>query len=417
MTKENIESEYVALLLRRQTELSILLELTRRIISSNPEENLFKILERAIYYHVGVDKIKILYKEEEKLWLEKSSLGVDYFSPISIFHLIYLTESYQFPGILSEQEQKHFTLREFKFIVPVFFNKDQQIIVLLGNSNLPKKEVSYIDFDLIRILSHFILVGLDRQKVVKIKEGQKGLLYELNMASQMYGLLLPKNLPNHDRYQIDTAHLLHKNIGGDFYDYIPISEHYFLYCIADVMGKGVGSAMLMASFQAGIRTLGKQRYPLDELLHLTNQSVFEITKGTSHLTVFIAYYNNQTRCLTYINAGHNPPLLINSDLEMFELKNGSIPLGLFKKLPFIDVVKKELPKNSIICHYTDGIIEFNSENSHLLSEQIFKNWLREVIPKTPHPSQINSFILEKIRRRQQQYGIQDDVTLLTLRVF
>ena len=132
-------------------------------------------------------------------------------------------------------------------------------------------------------------------------------------------------------------------------------------CIGDVSGKGISAAMLMANFQATLRTLLiVQKYDLDFLVRELNEKVMQTTKGEKFITFFIAHFNAETRVMTYINAGHNHPILTNGK-EVMMLDQGTIGLGMFEELPFLNIGEVTLKPNTTLISYTDGVVELENE--------------------------------------------------------
>src|SRR5690554_3035090 len=128
---------------------------------------------------------------------------------------------------------------------------------------------------------------------------------ELEVASEMQKLLFPDNLPSGKRLDLAATYTARHEVGGDYYDFIPINENEFIICIADVSGKGISAAMLMANFQATIRTLlSFKKYDLEYLIRELNDKVMKAAKGEKFITFFIGHSNTNSRLLKYINAGH-----------------------------------------------------------------------------------------------------------------
>ena len=148
------------------------------------------------------------------------------------------------------------------------------------------------------------------------------------MASEMQKLLFPVDLPSDKKMDVSAKYLPRHEVGGDYYDFIPLENDEYIICIGDVSGKGIGAAMLMANFQATIRTLfNYQKFDLDFLIHELNKKVMGNARGEKFITFFIAHYKAETRKLTYVNAGHNSPILSNGK-KAKELNIGTVGLGM-----------------------------------------------------------------------------------------
>ncbi|NJK96919.1 MAG: serine/threonine-protein phosphatase [Bacteroidales bacterium] len=147
-------------------------------------------------------------------------------------------------------------------------------------------------------------------------------------------------------------------VGGDYYDVIKLDEEEVGFCIADVSGKGISAALLMSNFQATFRALFTKNVPLKFLIERLNERVLSNAKGEKFITFFIGRYNNKTRELEYINAGHNPPLLylIQSEQLTF-LRSGCVGLGMLDDIPYVVKGTLQITEPVKILCYTDGLVE------------------------------------------------------------
>jgi sigma-B regulation protein RsbU (phosphoserine phosphatase) len=220
-------------------------------------------------------------------------------------------------------------------------------------------------------------------------------------------------LPNNEKIEAAAYYKPHKNIGGDYYDFVNISENEVAFCISDISGKGIPAALLMANFQANLRTLITRKYPLPQFIDILNTKVLEITKGEKFITLFIATYNYQTRILTYVNAGHNPCILFsNGNVELLDL--GCTILGMFETLPYVNFGEVKLEPGSMIVLYTDGLSEAANNEGKLFEVEGLVAYLQE-----NHALELTDFntkLLDHVIAYKQDTDFDDDITLLTLRL-
>ncbi|RYZ84714.1 MAG: serine/threonine protein phosphatase, partial [Proteobacteria bacterium] len=171
-------------------------------------------------------------------------------------------------------------------------------------------------------------------------------------------MLIPQSLPKDSVLDVEAVYKPHQNIGGDFFDFIELNEDEVFWCIADVSGKGISAALIMANFQAGLRALVSSDISLPEIISRLNKVVYHNTKGDRFITLFLAKYHKITRELSYINAGHNASLLAQ-DGEVLPLSKGTIMIGAFDELPFINEGLVKVNRKAVIFNYTDGVLEYN----------------------------------------------------------
>jgi sigma-B regulation protein RsbU (phosphoserine phosphatase) len=204
-------------------------------------------------------------------------------------------------------------------------------------------------------------------------------------------------------------------IGGDYYDFIPLGDEEYIICIADVSGKGISAALLMANFQATIRTLFKyQRFEMQFLLEELNKKVMRSAKGEKFITFFIAHYNAHTRSMKYVNAGHNQPIILNGR-KVSLLKDGCIGLGMLDELPSVKVGKLTLNANTTFVLYTDGVVELeNNEGEQFGIERLIKN-IQSYAPLKMED--MNSIIFSKLDDWRGKLNFVDDTAIFSCKFF
>ena len=160
-------------------------------------------------------------------------------------------------------------LNNFDVIVPVF-HKDKPLayLILSGLQEMKATEGSPLaNLNFIQTLTNLIVVAIENKRLARESLKQEGIKKELEVASEMQKLLFPSDLPHTSKLDISAKYLPHHKVSGDYYDYIQINEDEFIICIADVSGKGISAAMLMANFQATLRTVfNYQRFDLEFLI-------------------------------------------------------------------------------------------------------------------------------------------------------
>jgi sigma-B regulation protein RsbU (phosphoserine phosphatase) len=214
---------------------------------------------------------------------------------------------------------------------------------------------------------------------------------------------------------ISAKYIPRHEVGGDYYDFIPLGEDEYIICIADVSGKGISAAMLMANFQATIRTLFHyQRFELDFLIEELNKKVMRSAKGEKFITFFVAQYNATTRELRYVNAGHNQPFITNGK-NVKLLTKGSVGLGMFPELPFIEVGTEILGPNTTLVLYTDGVVELeNAKGQHFELERLIKivhNFYRLSM------EDMNNLVFSKLDEWRGHLKLVDDTAVFSCRFF
>lgn len=319
------------LLAIKQQQIDSLLEITRAVNNNMPITAIARIYENILHAQLGVSKIALFINEDENTWicitpgeLPANVLNIDVHGRFSQYSFIVPV------GALKDDD-----LLGFEYLIPVTHKKVPIGYALIGPFGDDQHDTKEEKLKFIQTITNIIVVANENKKLFKSQLDQMVMQKELKLAADMQNMLVPSKLPNNERVEAAAFYKPHKNIGGDYYDFINISEYEIAFCISDISGKGIPAALLMANFQANLRTLITRKYQLPQFVDILNGKVGEITKGEKFITLFIATYNFNTRILTYINAGHNPSLLFNNG-EIELLEQGCTILGMFDTLPYIN---------------------------------------------------------------------------------
>lgn len=206
-------------------------------------------------------------------------------------------------------------------------------------------------------------------------------------------------------------------IGGDYYDFLSLQEGRWGIAIGDVSGKGIGAALIMASLQASLRAQALHPHlDLSALIGDVNRLVYESSPTHFFASLFYAEYEPATRILRYVNAGHNPPIIVrrrNDFSEMYELKSGGIPVGIFANSQF-STTTFQLEIGDVLVAYTDGITDAEDAHGELWGQQRLENLLRSCSGETPE--RIIKRILDEVSAFTNGQPQRDDVTLVVMNV-
>jgi sigma-B regulation protein RsbU (phosphoserine phosphatase) len=196
-------------------------------------------------------------------------------------------------------------------------------------------------------------------QLIEEENKRRRLENEISIAREVQNQLFPSTLPSVPGVEIEAICKAARSVSGDYYDFIQLSPTHIAIAIADISGKGISAALLMASLQAALRsqmlTEGSQSLSMAELVTRLNKHLVRNTGDDRFATFFIAIYDSATRTLRYTNAGHLPAFLIckNSSLQ---LDKGGMVLGVME-----DYVYEEgsltVGPDSLLIGYSDGLIE------------------------------------------------------------
>ena len=202
-----------------------------------------------------------------------------------------------------------------------------------------------------------------------------------------------------------------RTVGGDYYDFIDMGSGSVGLVLADVAGKGVAAALLMASLQGSLRSetrIGPQDLP--QVLASMNRHFYEHTETHRYATLFFACYDDATQKLRYVNCGHNPPLLLHKG-GVDRLTATATVLGLFGDWE-CSVAEAQMKAGDILCIYTDGVTEATDKNGTEFGETGLLEVLRE-----SRNLEAGS-ILQKVAQAVEQFRSgeqEDDLTMVIAR--
>jgi sigma-B regulation protein RsbU (phosphoserine phosphatase) len=236
---------------------------------------------------------------------------------------------------------------------------------------------------------------------------------ELEIARGIQRNLLPGEIPDFDGFDIAVMNITSQQVGGDYYDVIRLDDNTFCVAIADVSGKGVPAALLMANLQAFIKTTCSQGMQLEEATALINDLISENTSDGRFITFFWAIVDSEKRTLNYVNAGHNHPLLIRNG-KIRKLDKGGIIIGVMKTIvPYLSE-SIQLNKDDVIVLFTDGITEAKNKFDEEYSDEKLE------VLSVESASCSSEEILEKIKDDVQTFALgaaqSDDMTVVVIKV-
>ena len=237
---------------------------------------------------------------------------------------------------------------------------------------------------------------------------------ELRIAHDIQMSFLPERLPEVPGLEVAALSLPAKEVGGDFYDAIPLSGQRTAFVIADVSGKGVPAALFMALSRTVLRANALVPRSAREAVGEANALIAADAKSGMFVTLFYAVVDPADRTLTYVNAGHNPPLLFRSGGDRpLELKGTGIILGVMPEADYGEETLA-LESNDLVLFYTDGVTEAINAREEQFGE---RRLIETVMGCRDHPSEE---IVDRVRRAVADFSGDepqfDDQTLMVLRV-
>ena len=263
------------------------------------------------------------------------------------------------------------------------------------------------------LASSFNRMTADLKRMI-IEVGEKERLErEIQIARQIQLQLLPSTLPSTDRISIAARSDPALEVGGDYYDAIQIDEHGIMLALGDVSGKGVGAAILMSNLQANLHVLSLQHLSLAAVAAELNRQIWRNSTPEMFITCFLGWIDCKNMKFTYVNAGHDSPVLLqNGDVRA--LDTGGLLLGVD---PNATYAEETIPLNEgdLLAVYSDGLTEAMDEDSSEFGVG------RIVEALNLHRSEDPWVIVDGVLRSVRSYAgderaAQDDLTLMVVKV-
>jgi sigma-B regulation protein RsbU (phosphoserine phosphatase) len=392
-------------------KLNSLLEVTKAINSNIPTDKLLNLFRGILLNDLNIGRFALFFAGNAK-WSCQLTHGIDSdFSDLQIESDLLKYREITEVNLVNARGK---SLASFDILIPVFHKHHPLAYLLVGDLDENSLEISptikHLPF--LQTLTNIITVAIENKRLARENLLQVASNKEMELARDVQAMLFPAHLPSQGGITADAYYQPHLQVGGDYYDFIRLNENEVAFCMADVSGKGVSAALLMANFQANLRALFKHNSSLIEIVNELNALVNENAKGEKFITLFIAKYNLITRVMHYVNAGHNPPVLFHSGLS-FPLTTGCIGIGMLEEIPLLREGIIHISLNSTLLCYTDGLTEQNNE----AGEDFGLNRLMTELEKkgSVDMKKLNSSIINSLDKFRQSVPYVDDIALLSCR--
>ena len=339
--------------------LNLLLDVAQIVNEDHSIDDLMNTFKNLLQEELGIGKI-LVYALNQGTWVNLLASNISEEQLASIDVQRDLTRISQIEITSGDNEALH----GIDAVIPLYHKFHIISYVLIGDSELGDGVSPTLrNLKFVQILANLIIVFIENKKLQQQLIQQETLRRELEVAATIQKGLVPghDDLPHSKFLRVRTLYKPHLGVGGDYYDVIQLSRTKIGFCIADVSGKGISAALLMSNFQAIVRSLFTSTIDLRVLLNELNRRVCKITSEDKFLTLFIGRYDKLTGRISYINAGHLPPIVYNpTNDSMVLLERGCIGIGMLENLPQIEVGHINIGSRTRFLAYTDGLVEIDN---------------------------------------------------------
>ena len=284
--------------------------------------------------------------------------------------------------------------------------------LLYLDSHPPRPPFDEEDLRLASTLAHLATAKLEQARMREEAMARKKMDQELDLARHIQQGLLPGFPPDIPGYEVHGNNLPSRQVSGDLFGWWPRADGRWLFCLADVSGKGLGPGLLMASLQATLEAWTERDLSTADLAFQLSRVLARHTDGRRFITAFLALLDPDTGFLTYTNAGHNPALFIHPDGAFESLEAQGLPLAMLPGQPYSERTL-ELRPGDLLAVYTDGITEATNPAGDEFGPEALTALL--VAERQESLLGMDVTLLGELDRFGQGAPFMDDRTILMLR--
>lgn len=379
--------------------LETLFEISRSFSGLSSEEKIVKALAFNIMGQLMTNKFAVL-KTNGKNTILRNTLGI---TDIELTSIIPNLKKIKVDSDLDERYKDI-----IKIATPMNISGNTEGYLIIG----PKMHGEYdeSDFSFVSSLASTAISALENERLIQEEIEKKRFETELGLATEIQKRLLPKSKLETDKFSYYGMTKPSSEVGGDYFDYVKISESKYLFVIADVTGKGMPAALIMSNMQAAIQSLAPIEKDLKSLVDTVNKVVYRNTSKDMFITAFFCLLDSDKSTFEYINAGHFYPLL-SARGNLTELKTGGVILGF---LPSPIVYNSEVMQfEDTLVMYTDGLNEATDPAGNELGMEGVKKIVAEAVKL--QPKEAVDYILNEAHKFSDSNQLSDDISIVVLK--
>jgi sigma-B regulation protein RsbU (phosphoserine phosphatase) len=357
-------------------QLSLLFEATRLLNSTLDLAELLELILKIARTEVKAERgtVFLVDKYREELWsiaasgLDHQEIRIPFGKGIAgqvavSGELVNTEDAYALPSFDRTLDQRLNFRTKSLLILPIRHHSGE-IVGVLQLLNAQSGKFSPEDIGFLTKLSGHMAMALENAQLHRDTLEKQRMERELSLARSIQQRLLPDAPPVVPGYDIAVLSDFCFDVAADYYDFINLGPQSLLLVSAEVEGKGVSSALIMANLQATLRALVMHLHSLEVLAFSLNEMLYSYTRAGKHLSVFLGLVDTRRNILQYVNAGHVPPILVKGSTgEVKLLEEGGTVIGLFPQADYTRGTIK-LEKDDLLVCTTDGIIHISDEQKH-----------------------------------------------------
>ena len=297
-----------------------------------------------------------------------------------------------------------------EMVAPIISNDEVIGVFDLESDRLNAYTVD--DLQVLLLLASQVAIIIEKVMLHEQLVEKKRLEGQLEVARQVQLELLPAQDPELEGFDISAYNFPTEEVSGDYYDWVRIYEDQIGFVVADVSGKGVPAALLMAFLRASLRAAIHIGYAPHISMAKVNYLLWESIERNQFVTAFYSVLDASNRTLVYTNAGHSPPLLLETDGSARFIERGGLPLGMFRDTRYYEYYLS-LEPGQVLVLYTDGVTEATNKDG----EEYGVERLEQAVRAGRHLSarEMIDFIHRDVLKWTDGQGAGDDITFFIIK--
>ena len=269
------------------------------------------------------------------------------------------------------------------------------------------------DLNLLTVMANVAAIRIEHTRLAEVEAAERLLAKDLAQAAEIQTRLLPTHAPDVPGVDLAGYNAACRTVGGDYYDFLTYPDGRVALIVADVSGKGMPAALLMSSLQARVQVLFDDPTDLAALVTRLNRIIVANSPANRFISFFIGVLDPNSDRITYVNAGHNPPLLVHHTGTVEKLEGGGLLLGIFAGATYEQSVA-HLEQGDVVVLFSDGVTEASRLD---VDEEFGEDRLAAILAELSGDSAKS--IIESINQRVQEFTHgappADDITLVVAR--
>jgi len=322
---------------------------------------------------------------------------------------------------LSENEKAWLADRKIALILPLQTRNRLVGFIGLGFKS-DSNDFNAEEYSMLMSIASQVAMAAENLQLLEENIEKHRLEKELGMARRVQKGLLPREIPKTPGLEIAARSKFCLEVAGDYYDIIKIDDNRTVVAIGDVSGKGAAAALLMSNIQASFRIAvgigsggsdSNSVFNISDVVYRINNLIFNNTPPDQFITFFVGVYDHDKGIFEYVNAGHNPPMILLGEGRIETLDKGGLLLGAMPDMQY-EQGSLNLQKDDLIFLYTDGVSEAENADGEMFGEDRIQAILKKGHDLPP------AEILTRLESQVQQFigdiPLSDDFTTLVARV-